>query len=292
MAPRVSVIFVNHNSYDLLQRAVSSLRNTHPPDQVEILVVDNGSVPQVRPAFPEEWGVRWLQLPRNIGYGPAVNRAARYARGTYLVAANPDLEFRDQEVLRLAQFLDDHPTVGAVIPQYVNPTPEGLRKQPSARRFHRLPYLLFGRVSPLSRLWPRNRFTREFLALETLQATEPVEIEVAVGAFLMVRRDLFERLGGFDPEFFLFSEDSDLCYRIWNAGYRVVLLPQVELLHHHGAVRRRARARPRYWRMKAVLLFLRKHGQYPVPLRALLALGFAYSLALYLFLEAWEVVFQ
>ncbi len=292
MTPRVSVIFVNYRSHDLLQRAVASLRKTHPPDLVEIVVVDNGS-PEPLPAFPEAWQVRTLRLRRNVGYGPAVNLAARYATGTYLVAANPDLEFRDQEVIWLARYLDEHPEVGAVIPQYVNPVPGGgVRKQPSARRFHRIPYVLFGRISPLSHLWPENRFTREFLALETLRAAGPVEIEVAVGAFLMVRRSLFEELGGFDPDFFLFSEDSDLCYRIWQAGYRVVLLPQVELLHHHGAVRRRVRARPRYWRMKAVLLFLRKHGRFPAPVHALLGLGFAFSVALYLFLEAWEVVFQ
>ncbi len=292
MAPRVSVIFVNYRSHDLLRQAVVTLRKFHPPDLVEIWVVDNGPGTNTPPEFSPDWRVHWLSLPRNIGYGPAVNLAARFAKGTYLVAANPDLEFRNQEVLHLAQYLDEHPEVGAVIPQYVNPTPTGLRKQPSARRFHRIPYLLFGRISPLSRLWPRNRFTREFLALETLKARQPVEIEVGVGAFLMVRRDLFDRLGGFDPQFFLFSEDSDLCYRIWQAGYRVVLLPQVELLHHHGAVRRRARARPRYWRMKAVWLFLQKHGNLNPVVYSLLALGFAFSLALYLFLEALEVVFQ
>ncbi len=292
MAPRVSVIFVNYRSHDLLQRAVASLRKAHPPDLVEVWVVDNGS-PQRKPLkFPASWQVHWLPLRRNVGYGQAVNLAARFARGEYLVAANPDLEFRNHEVLQMAEYLDRHPEVGAVVPQYVNPTPHGLRKQPSARRFHRIPYLLFGRISPLSRLWPHNRFTREFMALDTLKATQPVDIEVGIGAFLMVRRHLFERLGGFDPRFFLFSEDSDLCYRIWQAGFRVQLLPQVQLLHHHGAVRRRARARPRYWRMKAVLLFLLKHGHLSWPLRTLLALGFAWSLALYLFLEALEVVFQ
>ncbi len=292
MAPRVSVIFVNYNSHDLLQRAVATLRRTHPPDSVEILVVDNGSTPPPSPAFPPQWQVRWLRLPRNVGYGQAVNLAARFAHGEYLVAANPDLEFRDHEVDAMAHYLDQHPEVGAVVPQYLNPTPHGLQKQPSARRFHRLPYLLFGRISPLSRLWPENRFTREFLALETLQARDPVDIEVGVGAFLMVRRRLFEQLGGFDPRFFLFSEDSDLCARIWQAGFRVRLLPQVQLLHHHGAVRRRARARPRYWRMKAVLLFLKKHRSPSRPLQFLLHLGFALTLALYLFLEALEVVFQ
>jgi GT2 family glycosyltransferase len=167
--------------------------------------------------------------------------------------ANPDLVFHHGSVDLLVRFLDEHPGVGAVGPQFLYPdgTP-----QPSARRFPSLKYVLAGRRSPVARFFPRHRLAREFQYLGSETASGPVAVEALVGAFTVFRRAAFESVRGFDERYFMFAEDMDICRRLQEGGWRVCLDPRVLVEHYCGGVRRKHRRFTEYHRLKALCRFL------------------------------------
>ncbi len=292
MAPRLSIVFVNFNSHTLLFRAIQSLETHLQGIPYEVIVVDNGSkdlaplsILATRP------GVQVLALGENRGYAHALNQGFQRARGDYLIAANPDIELMDRSLERLIAYMDEHPDVGAAVPQYLYPD---LRTQPSSRRFPRLKYLLFGRTGPLARAWRGNPITREYLRGyhgDARSPDGPVDIEGAAAAFLVIRRQALQEVGPFDERFFLFAEDLDFCYRLWRHGWRVILFPEAQIIHIHGAVRKHPRYayRSHYHRMKGIWMFLQKHRLAPKVLRPFLSLGLALVLGFEGFLVAWSV---
>ncbi|UCG41738.1 MAG: glycosyltransferase family 2 protein [candidate division WOR-3 bacterium] len=251
-APKLSVVFVNYNSTELASRAIASLRRSSCGVTLEILVVDNASADRaaVRSLCAGS-GVKVLLLTSNLGYGPAANRAARYASGEYLAIANPDLEFPDGALRDLVSFMDSTPRAGVVGPQLVYPDGS---LQPSARRYPRLRYVFAGRRSPLVRAFPGLRIASEFQYLEEASGPGPLRVESVVGPFMVFRKAAFDSVGGFDEGFFMYSEDVDICRRI-AANWSVYLLPSAQVLHYVGQTRRRYRRFTEYHRVRSLRRF-------------------------------------
>jgi len=253
-APAVSVVFISYNSADFLSRALDSLVSTDARVTYETIVVDNASRNTVRLRdLSREYGVRLLLLGRNVGYGAAANRGAKLARGRYLAIANPDIRFSGDVLFRLVESLDNSPQVGVAGPQLVYP--DG-RLQPSARRYPRLRYALAGRRSPLIRLCPAYSMARRFLYQEVESARDQIPVEAVIGTFMVMRREAYEEVGGFDERYFMFAEDMDLCRRMRRQGWGVVLVPNARLEHYYGGVRRRFRRLTEYHRIKGLCRFL------------------------------------
>lgn len=250
---KISVIFINYNSTAYLDKAITTLKQTQPEQDLEVIVVDNASQDGDRvQLICQNQGARLLRLHQNLGYGAAANYGARYAQGKYLAVANPDIEFLPGAVKTLWRFLEDNPDVGVVSPQLLYPdgTP-----QPSCRRLPKLRYLFAGRRSPLLRLFPRYSLAKEFLYLEIEEATEPIEVESVIGAFMLFRREAFETVGGFDERFFMFAEDLDICRRLHQKNWRVFLEPRARICHYYGGVRRKRRRFSEFHRIKSLYLF-------------------------------------
>lgn len=280
MNPVLSVIFINYNSERYLEAALSSFVRYHRDFPYEIIIVDNSSKDRTKLKDLEiEFNANLILLDKNIGYGPAANRGLHVSKGKYLAVANPDLVFIDDSAKRIVDYMDNHPEVGAVIPQYLNPD---MSLQPSSRKFPTFRYLLFARTSFISRIWKRNPFTKEYLGLRDIDLTKPQKVEVGMGAFLVLRKTALDKIGLFDEDFFLFSEDTDICYRLRSEGFDVILLPYSRVIHYHGVVRRRSKVAPRsrFWRMKSVWLFIKKHGFFPSWVIPLLGIGLIVSTGL------------
>jgi len=276
LPPDLTIVFINYNSTQLLDRALTSLRAAEPCLRLEALVVDNGSRDR------EELVVvcrrrcaRLLLLKRNCGYGAAFNRGYGRAQGRYVAVANPDLVFSASAMTRLTSFLDAHPEVGAVSPQlfYADGTP-----QPSARRLPRLRYVLAGRRSPLVRLLPGYAPARDFQYADSHLAPAPLEVEAVIGTLVVFRRAALDQVSGFDEDFFMYAEDLDVCRRLRRAGWQVYLHPGVKVEHYYGGVRRRFQRFADYQRLKALMRYfcLEQGG----PARLALKLAFAAYLAL------------
>lgn len=265
----LSIVFVNYDSGRFLRRALGSLASVAPVVPYEAIVVDNASHdPDAVASACRESGARLLRLRRNAGYGAAANRGFRLARGRYLAVANPDIRFAHDALERLIDFMDRAPDVGAAGPQLVYP--DGA-PQPSARRYPRLRYVLVGRRSPLVRLFPRYGLGREFLYLEAGSRTEPVPVDAVIGTFMVFRREALESVAGFDERYFMFAEDVDICRRLHEQGWRVMLVPAARLEHFYGGVRRRFRRLTEFHRIKALCRFL--GAGRAVPVRALIVLA-------------------
>lgn len=257
MKPKLSVVFVNYNSAGYLKSALESLASVCRDVAVEVIVADNGSrrLDEVK-VVCGRFGARLLALGRNLGYGAAANRGARFAQGEYLAVANPDLVFQPGSIPALVRFLDDERTAGVVGPQLRYP--DGTF-HPSARRFPRLRYVLAGRRSVLRLAWPGYSRGREFLYLGAEQQADPVGVESVVGPFMVFRHRAFDEAGGFDERFFMFAEDIDICRRL-GRSWGVFLLPGARVVHAVGGSRRRVRRFTEYHRMRSHRLFLRDNA--------------------------------
>ncbi len=290
MSPVLSVIFINYNSEQYLKEALDSFVRYHKDLPYELIVVDNNSkdVTSLRD-LQNKFGIKLILMKKNMGYGAAANRGILASRGKYIAIANPDLIFINDSATKIVEYMDSHPEVGAVIPQYLNPD---MTLQPSSRKFPTIKYLMFARSSFLSRLWRKNPFTREYLGLNNINKETPQKIEAVVGAFFVLRREALNRIGLFDEDFFLFSEDTDICYRLKQKGVDVVLLPNSRVIHYHGAIRKKRKVAPRsrFWRMKGVWLFIKKHKFIPEFLQPILAIGLVMATGMDAFLDLTGII--
>ena len=229
MRPEVEVtlVLVSYHSEAPLRRFFASLR-AHPiAASHEVVVADNapgdGTAEFLASEHPE---VRVLPMTGNLGYARAVNAAVEQARGEHVLVINPDVELADGAVDRALAYLREHPEVGLVGVQLLDPDGSVQR---NARRFYSLTTILLRRT-PLGRLRPDHPELRRHLMLDD-DLDRPGPVDWVTGAFMLVRREALETVGTMDGRFFLYFEDVDWCYRMWEGGWEVHLLPDVRLVH-------------------------------------------------------------
>ena len=229
MVPDVSLLIVSHNTCDLLDACLASIQG-ETRGACEIIVVDNassdGSAAMVRRRYPD---VMLIENQHNAGFAAANNQAAHAARGRFLLLLNPDTLVLDGAIDRLAAFMDADPDTGICGPRVLN------REGRIAQSCYRFPTLggslrLPLGYTPVRWLLRRSKGRRYDLATERPQPVEAVQ-----GCALAIRAALWRHLGGMDETFFLYGEDTDLCYRTWQAGQRVTYLPYACIVHFGGA---------------------------------------------------------
>ena len=251
--PVVSILIVNYRSYDELDGCLRSLGQHEPA--AEVVVVDWASdadaVARLRAAHPE---VRWQVESGNRGFGAGVNLAARLATAPWLLLLNPDAAVGPGVTDTLVACAAAEPRVAVVGPRILDADGS---IQASARRFPGASAVLGGRSTWLTRLWPGNPLSRFNLLASEVQA--PRAVDWVSGACMLIRREAFEAVGGFDEGYFLYWEDADLCRRLQTAGWRTVYHPGAEV--HHTAARssRHAPARSLVAFHRSVFRYYWKH---------------------------------
>jgi len=263
--PEASVLIVSFNTRDRLRNCLDSLRSVKDSTPLEILVVDNASADQsadmVRCEFPE---VRLIRSDRNLGFANANNLAAESANGRYLILLNSDAVLSKGVIERAVARMDQHPEVGMAGGR-LSDEQGGL--QPSARLFPTL-LLEFFTLSGLADRFPRSRllgaFNRTWANPEVA-----AEVDWVPGAFAIIRRDVLTDTGLFDPRYFLYYEEVDLCRRIRQQGFRILYWPDLRIMHIGGESSRTlkdqtlssAGSQLTLWRMRSQALYYRKwHG--------------------------------
>ena len=237
--PDVSVSLVNTNSRELLLACLESLQDV----DAEIVVLDNasedGSAAAVRERFPD---VRLIEQRHRAGFGANHNTVIRATTGRYVFVLNEDTTSDDWGFARMVAHLDENPSVAALGPRLVYP--DG-RPQASAWRFPSPAAAALGLLS-LGRA-----------GIVQSGGSETRDVDWAMAAALLVRRQALDEVGLFDEGFFIYSEETDLCRRLQKAGWRTQYFPSVTVVHHEsqfsaGVPERRInemwRARHRYWR--------------------------------------------
>lgn len=272
----VSFLIVSWNVRDLLRRALASVLADTAGLRSEIILVDNasrdGTVEMVRAEFPH---VHLIPNEVNRGFTGGNNQALAEARGRYFFLLNPDAELVPGATRALIDYMEANPRVGIAGPQLLNP--DG-RIQSSRRRFPDLTTALL--ESTLLQQWfPRNRWLARYYLLDTRDdATQ--EVDWVVGAAMFVRREMYEEVGAFDQDFFMYSEELDWCYRAKRAGWRVVYFPRAQAIHHEAKSSEQVlAARDIYFHSSKIRFFHKYHGALPAALLRTFLLGmFAYQL--------------
>ena len=246
----LSVIIVNWNTRDLLRSCLRHLAAGVEGIDHEVIVVDNdsedGSVAMLREEFPE---VQVIENERNVGFARANNQAFEVATGRRLLLLNSDLELTPEAIPGAMRFLDGEPKAAAAgIQLYF---PDG-KKQNSFDNFPTIAQEILNK-SLLRRLFP------SMLPSKNQERTEPLPVDIIIGAFFLVKREVLEQVGPFDESFFLFMEEADWCKRMHEAGWRLYHLPHLTATHHHGASKRKLEAASWIEYYRSTYIYFRKH---------------------------------
>ncbi len=266
----VSIIIVSYNTREVLRECILSVLKEVKDFAVEILVVDNassdGSPEMIDAEFPE---VHLLRSETNLGFGAANNLALAIGRGRYFVLLNSDAFFTSGALGRAIRHMDETPDCALGGSRLVGRDGSA---QPSSRCFHSVlndVLVLSGLASryPKSRFF--GRFDRTWADLEA-----PASVDWVPGAFCILRPEALRKVGLFDPAFFLYYEEVDLCLRLKRAGFSVWYWPDVTVVHLGGESSRGRTdldfspqaSQVVLWRMRSTLLYYRKHHGWHVHL--------------------------
>lgn len=231
----LSVVLVNYKVPQLTIEAVRSVLAGCRliEGEVEVIVLDNASsddsMGRLRTAFGAEPRVKLLESATNGGFARGNNQAIAEAQGDYLLLLNPDTLVGESTLAYCLTFLRTHPEAGAVGPRLIN---RSGAMHPECKRGVPTLWHSFCRFTRLYRLAPHSAWLNGYYQGH-LSPDEVQQVPVLTGAFLMMRRTLYQAVGGLDERYFMYGEDIDLCYTIERAGYHNYYLP-TPVLHYKG----------------------------------------------------------
>jgi GT2 family glycosyltransferase len=252
----VSALIVSHNNRELVLQCLRAFYAAADVP-VEAVIVDNastdGSAAAITSEFPDATVL--VEQKKNLGYGRAANIGLERCKGRFVLLLNPDITLQAQAVGRLADFLLTRPDAGAVGPRLL--MADG-RKDPDARRSFPVPRTLFYRTVGLDRLFPKSpRYGRHNMG--HMDEADVHEIDAGTADCLMLRMAAVDRVGFFDPRYFMFGEDIDLCYRLKLGGWKVFYLPSASASHQKRAASGQAQRQANYQRHRSMWAFHFKH---------------------------------
>jgi len=222
----ISVIIVNYNAGEVLLRAVDSVLASSV--RVELLVVDNASDPV--PELISSDSLKLIRNERNLGFAVANNQAIAQARGDYILLLNPDCVVQADTLERMLYTLEQYPTAGMAGCRIMN---EDGTEQRGCRRKLPTPGSGFARAFNIRSF---SRSGKPAIDLNTDQLPDrPVFVEAISGAFMLVKREALQDVGLLDENYFLHCEDLDWCRRFADKGWKILFVPDVEVIHYQGS---------------------------------------------------------
>lgn len=252
----LSIIVVNYNVKEFLHNLLCSIEKASAEIKTEIIVADNasedGSVEFIKEKFPS---VTLIENKSNLGFSKANNLGLKIASGKYLLLLNPDTLVQENTFTEMIKFFDSHPEAGLAGCKILNP--DGTL-QLACRRSFPGPWTSFCKVTGLSSLFPKSKLFARY-NLTYLDENEINEVDAISGSFMMLRKEVYKKIGGLDEIFFMYGEDLDWCYRVQKAGYKVYYVPSTQILHYKGESTKRSSLDETKFFYQAMHLFVRKH---------------------------------
>ena len=252
----LSIIIINYNAKEFLQNLIHSLQKALSKITHEIIVVDNasddGSVEFIRDKFPQ---IHLIVNKTNVGFSKANNEALKISKGKFILLINPDTIVSEDTINRMIYFLNQNPDAGLAGCKILNPDGS---LQLACRRSFPGPWTSFCKVTGLSTLFPKSKLFAKY-NLTYLDENSTYEVDAISGSFMMMNREAYEKVGGFDEQFFMYGEDLDLCYRIQKNGYKVYYYPGTQIIHYKGESTKRSSLDETKYFYNAMNLFVKKH---------------------------------
>ena len=229
---RVSVIIVSYNTCEMTVECLKSVYEQTEGLDFEVIVVDNqstdGSADAIADQFPQ---VRLIRAEENLGFAKANNVAAQIAQGQSLLLLNPDTVILDRAIEKLVEFSQEFPNSkiwgGRTLygDQSLNPTSCWRRMSP---------WTMFANAICLNVFFSKSELCNPE-AYGDWQRDQVRQVDIITGCFLLIDRDFWNQLDGFDPLFFMYAEEADLCLRAHKIGARPMMTPEATIIHYGGA---------------------------------------------------------
>lgn len=224
---QLSIIILNYKTKNLVKQCIKNIENLGLELDYEIIVVDNNSADEIEEMIAEDFsGVKFIQTGENKGMGAGNNAGVKVAQGKYILILNPDVVVLENSIERLLSFIKDRPKVGCVAPQLLNPNKT---HQQSRYRFPEFSLPAFIRTD--LKIFGKSRLDKYFM--EDMPIESCHKIDWARGSALLFRKNVLDKINGFDERFFMYMEDVDLCRRVWQADYEIWYVPEAKMIHYY-----------------------------------------------------------
>lgn len=212
----LSIIIVHYKTFELTQRCIQSIFETTKSVDFEIIVVDNdsndGAGEKITTSFPS---VKWIYNSTNEGFGRANNLGAKEAKGKYLLFMNSDMLIPENTINNCLIFMVENPNIGVLGPKLLN----------EDGSFQKSTYNYIG---------DHQEILKNNLLLDKLMNFKTPSLKAVMGSFMIIPNHVFKEVNGFDPDFFMYCEELELCSRINKKGYQIVYFDEEYAIHKHG----------------------------------------------------------
>ncbi|PIR42299.1 glycosyl transferase family 2 [candidate division WWE3 bacterium CG_4_9_14_0_2_um_filter_35_11] len=227
----LSVVIVNFNTKDILRDCLKNILNMEINLEYEIIVVDNGSSDKSAEMVKEEFPNIKLIAGENVGLAKGYNVGLKNSTGRYVLYLGSDAFPQNRTLDGMVSVLDDDQSIGIATCKLV--LRNGMLDLDAHRGFP-TPWTSISHFIGLGKLFPKSKlFNQYFLGYKDF--SKPHEIDLCLSHFMMVRRSIFDYVGLWDEDYFVYGEDVDFCYRTKKVGYKIMYLPMFEAVHYKGA---------------------------------------------------------
>ncbi|MFH1428813.1 MAG: glycosyltransferase family 2 protein [Candidatus Margulisiibacteriota bacterium] len=263
---KLSIVIVSWKVKELLNKCLESIKEECLANGYEVFVVDNNSMDgTIEMVMDDYYWVKMIASIANMGFAAGNNMALEQVRGEYILLLNPDTEVKSGALRTLINFLDTNPEAGAVGPKLLNPDGS---LQPSCKTFPTISTFIFNSLF-LDIIFAKSkifgRYEMSWWGHDDLR-----EVDQPMGAALMVRKSVIQKIGFMDKRFYMFFDEVDWCYRIKQAGYKIYFTPEAEIIHHGGQSIKSAEMSMSYHWHRSLKRFFNKHYHIPEWLTGLL----------------------
>lgn len=276
----LSIIIVNYNTKELTLQCLKSIYEFNKGvKSFEVFVVDNNSTDDSVKAIKQQFkNVILIENRSNVGFSKANNQAMKQAKGEYILLLNSDTIIKENTLSVMLQYMQQNKAVGAAGCEVM--LPDGMLDKACHRGFP-TPSASFYYMLGLAKKYPNNpkfnQYHKSYLNMLKIH-----EIDCLVGAFMFVRAETIKQIGMLDENFFMYGEDIDWCYRIKEAGWKIIYNPTVSIIHYKGASSRKKPVKIIYEFHRAMFLFHKKHyaSKYSMFTNGMIYTGISVKLAL------------
>lgn len=228
---QLSIIIVNYNVKYFLEQCLCSVLNAIKNVEAEIIVIDNDSTDGSQLFFSNKFdSVHFIWNWKNVGFSKANNIALQAAKGQYILFLNPDTLVPEDCFEKCLVFFQTHQDTGALGIRMIDGTGKFLKE---SKRGHPSLLTSFFKLSGLATLFPHSKTFARYYAGH-LQENKNHSVDVLAGAFMLIEKNILDKTGGFDGQFFMYGEDIDLSYRIQKAGYKNYYFSETTIIHFKG----------------------------------------------------------
>jgi hypothetical protein len=256
MSVELSIVIVNYNSGNLLVQSLKSILESGLSISYEIIIVDNhsndSSLIEAKTLYPK---LKFFELASNLGFARANNTGINNLDSKYVLLLNPDTVVEPGSLQKMIEFMDASLDIGITGAKLLNPDKS---TQLSCRSFPSWINALYNRYSPLTFLFPKNKYSARYLYTDW-DHDKPREVDWVSGACMMVRSDVFRKIGLLDEKFFMYCEDVDLCYRAKLSGWKVFYYPYSVVVHYIACGKKKVAIKSIIDHHRSMYRFYRKH---------------------------------